>query len=306
MSFEPLSAGRIRGAAPLAQSLLDLRKSQAGLALLVARLFEDLERRRRQLDREARELRTARAEVERVAQRQLPTRQPAGEAPAPEGDPTAGHAAADAEQQALAARQAAAAQERLLQLEEERGKLARSLEAARSQIAQLTAAGPVDLAEMRTQMAALRDELAAAHRSACAPAGGASLERMHELELERQSLRSELDAARKYATDLAEQLAQCRRQFDTERAEWHAELRQLLRLLERQSHTLEERLPGCGGEAPTGPPPAADRLAADGAAQRDEQHDPVLGAVLAQLDEFPSNLPAPVPMVLPLLGVPTG
>lgn len=304
MSFEPLSAGRIRGAAPLAQSLLDLRKSQAGLALLVARLFEDLERRRRQLDREARELRTARAEVERVAQRQLSTRQLAGDSPAPEGDPTAGHAAADAEQQALAARQAAAAQERLLQLEEERGKLARSLEAARSQIVQLTAAGPVDLAEMRTQMAALRDELAAAHRAA--DAGGASLERMRELELERQSLRSELDAARKYAADLAEQLAQCRRQFDTERAEWHAELRQLLRLLERQSHTLEERLPGCGGEAPTGPPPAADQLAADGAARKDEQHDPVLGAVLAQLDELPSNLPAPVPMVLPLLGIPTG
>lgn len=254
MSLESLSAGRIRGAASVGQPLLELRKSQAALAVLVARLFEDLERRRRQLDRDARELRTARVEFER----------------------------------ATAAAQTRGAQQTTDHGDEESVK--------RVLLARLSDAS-ADLAELRAQLTALRAELAVARGAADGQDSAPGQQQLNQLELERRTLQAELDAARRHTADLEAQLTECRRRFDEDRSEWNGELRQLLRLLERQSQTLEERLAQALDDP--GSPHSAQAAGAG-----DEHHGPALGAALAHFGQLPGDLSALAPVVLTTVEVP--
>ena len=133
---------------------------------------------------------------------------------------------------------------RLKELEEEHRELQRSLDGARAQISQLAGAA-LELAEARSQLARLREELleARSQTQAAGNAGESDLQRqVCDLELERRSrCGSELETVRRHAAELADHLAESRRQFVEERSEWNAELRHLRRLLERQSQLLEDR-----------------------------------------------------------------
>lgn len=276
VSLEPTFSGRHIDTASLTRPIVDLRKTQVALAALVARLFEDLERRRAQLDQRARELRLARIDFEQAAARQQTPGILADADQPPQFQQTADQRAAGLSSLPCAALQAAESAERVRQLEAERGELLRSLEAARSQIGQLAAAA-LDLADLRAQVAALREELLSAQGPADSVVGPPNCPQLSELGWERRTLQAELDAVRRHAAELTEQLTECRRRFDEERSEWNAELRQLLRLLERQSQTLEDRLAwAAGGPAAVAPRPV--------------QHEAAAGAITSQLSRLTSDL----------------
>jgi chromosome segregation ATPase len=138
----------------------------------------------------------------------------------------------------------AADAERLAIAEAQQRELQQSLAEARAQISQLAIAA-LELATARAQLAELREEL---HKLQLQGAGGGDHESVSdyqrqicELELERRSLRAELDAVRRLAQELADHLSETRRHVVEERAEWNAELRHLRRLLERQSQMVEDR-----------------------------------------------------------------
>src|SRR5262249_52836536 len=65
---------------------------------------------------------------------------------------------------------------------------------------------------------------------------------LHALEVERCGLESELESLRMRTAELADHLAEVKRESAEERAEWSNELKQLRRTLERQAELLADRL----------------------------------------------------------------
>jgi chromosome segregation ATPase len=115
-------------------------------------------------------------------------------------------------------------------------------------------------------------------------------EHLHALELERCGLEAELEALRVRTAELADHLAEVKRESAEERAEWSSELKQLRRTLERQSELLADRLSAAiavdrghatatavatKAEPETGTKPAAAVATAK---------DAVLGSVIAQFE----------------------
>jgi chromosome segregation ATPase len=282
----------------LGQPIVELRKNQAALSVLINRLFADLDLRRTQLDGEARELQSQREHLSRQNSAQA----------AVDGALAVQcqERLAQAEAELSVARReiaeyrerfsaAAAAQNppcdpgsnapdhplRLKELELERAELQRSLDAARAQISQLAGAA-LELAEARAQLACLRERLLEAQAQAQSAGNACETDRQQQicdLELERRTLRAELETVRRQAAELADHLAESRRQFVEERSEWNAELRHLRRLLERQSQLMEDRnvFGMYGNSAPRGSQ-TLDPV--------NPNHDPVLGAVMAQFAQL--------------------
>jgi chromosome segregation ATPase len=244
----------------LGQPIDELRKNQAALAEWINRLFADLERRRKQLDREVETLHAQRTQLSQ----QVSASSPAENGLAAElqlrleqveADLAAARDELNDSRERLAAALAAQSQvvelpaagpdlaPRVKALEDERAELLRNLDTARAQIGQLAGAA-LELAEARAQLARLREEVLTARTQAKEGAHASDAGRQQQicdLELERRALKAELDSVRRHAAELADHLAETRRQFVEERSEWNAELRHLRRLLERQSQLLEDR-----------------------------------------------------------------
>jgi chromosome segregation ATPase len=101
-----------------------------------------------------------------------------------------------------------------------------------------------------------------------------------ELEQERGMLEEELETVRRRCEDLAQTVADQKRQLTEERAEWTAEFRQLRKILDKQSQILVERV-----EHNQAAPLAVVTAPADGgntAAAGRGGVDPVLGSVISQ------------------------
>lgn len=106
-----------------------------------------------------------------------------------------------------------------------------------------------------------------------------------QLTQDRDELENELDSVRSRAAEVSDQLDQMKRESIEERAEWSAELKQMRRVLERQSDLLT-----------TGPTPRAAAVApvvavaatanAFSTAAPAADTDPVLGTVMAQFDQI--------------------
>jgi hypothetical protein len=294
VSFDLVISGPNGGCPTLAAPIGELRKSQTALSELIRRLFADLDDRRRQLDAQARDLRMQRD--------LLVENQSAGNALLSQGPTYAEHqeqlSALDAELQstryelARVREQADATAGSLTIVSANRDELAAqlaetlsNLERARAQVEEL-AQSAQQFAAAREQLEQLRTELQVA-RSEAARSGSDAVvhhqQQLCELELERRVLKAELEAVRRHATDLADHLSESRRQFVEERAEWNAELGHLRRLLERQSQMAENR-GNLGLYAGAGQRGAAnlDLL--------DKNHDPVLGAVMAQFAQIQYEL----------------
>lgn len=96
---------------------------------------------------------------------------------------------------------------------------------------------------------------------------------------ERDDLEAELDSVRSRAAELSDTLDQMKRESVEERAEWSAELRQMRRVLERQTDLLT---PG----PPQRRPVASPGMSACAVAVAPSAADPVLGTVMAQFDKI--------------------
>ena len=159
------------------------------------------------------------------------------------------------------------------ELSADRLSLESELDAARQEITQLSgtavelASVRVELADARAKAGRLRDQLVAA-------ATNEQLLRdtIHEAELERRSLESELDILRRRAAELADELGAQKRQSAQERTTWNGELKQWRLLFEKQAAVL--------AASHSQSPAIAAKRTARGAGQA----DPVLGSVLAQFE----------------------
>jgi chromosome segregation ATPase len=160
------------------------------------------------------------------------------------------------------------------ELSAERLSLERELDSARQEITQLSgtavelASVRVELADARAKAGRLRDQLGAA-----AGAEQQLRESVHEAELERRSLESELDILRRRAAELSEDLAVQKRQSAQERTAWNAELKQWRLLFEKQAALLT------ASHSASPVATTAKRVGRSAA-----QADPVLGSVLAQFE----------------------
>ncbi len=160
------------------------------------------------------------------------------------------------------------------ELSADRLSLERELDAARQEITELSgtavelASVRVELADARAKAGRLRDQLVAA-----ASAEQQQRESIHEAELERRSLESELDILRRRAAELAEELTVQKRQSAQERTAWNAELKQWRLLFEKQAALLTA--------SHTAPAAIAS---AKRAGRGTAPPDPVLGSVLAQFE----------------------
>lgn len=160
------------------------------------------------------------------------------------------------------------------ELAADRLSLERELDSAREEITKLSstavdlASARVDLADARAKAGRLRDQLVAA-----AGTEQQLRDSVHEAELERRSLESELDILRRRAAELSEDLAVQKRQSAQERTAWNAELKQWRLLFEKQAAllTANHSAPQAGA-------------AAKRAGRSTGQADPVLGSVLAQFE----------------------
>lgn len=107
---------------------------------------------------------------------------------------------------------------------------------------------------------------------------------LRDLQQQREELEAELEAVRTRAAELSDALDEAKRQSVEERAEWSTELKQMRRILERQSELL--------ATAPTQPVAAAAASAAPGreksaaAVASQPADDPVLGSVMAQFEKI--------------------
>jgi len=64
-----------------------------------------------------------------------------------------------------------------------------------------------------------------------------------ELESDRQALEEELDSVRSRAVDMAHTIAEQKKQMSEEHSQWLAELRQLRRILDKQSQWITQQNP---------------------------------------------------------------
>jgi predicted nucleic acid-binding Zn-ribbon protein len=101
-----------------------------------------------------------------------------------------------------------------------------------------------------------------------------------ELEQERGMLEEELETVRRRCEELAQTVADQKRQLTEERAEWTAEFRQLRKILDKQSQILVERVEQ-NHVAPLGVVAGPSENVNGAAAQRGGV-DPVLGSVISQ------------------------
>ncbi len=105
-----------------------------------------------------------------------------------------------------------------------------------------------------------------------------------DLQQQREELEAELETVRTRAAELSDALDEAKRQSVEDRAEWSTELKQMRRILERQSELL--------ATAPTQPVAAAAVSASPGrekgaaAVATEPAKDPVLGSVMAQFEKI--------------------
>lgn len=118
-------------------------------------------------------------------------------------------------------------------------------------------------------------------------------EHLHALELERCSLETELEALRVRTAELADHLAEVKRESAEERAEWSSELKQLRRALERQSELLADRLaiaqaidhvPSSMVAHPAANLSSQDTVVMPTVSSAPTSKDAVLGSVMAQFE----------------------
>jgi hypothetical protein len=133
--------------------------------------------------------------------------------------------------------------------QQQRAELRGTQEAIHGQVARLAA------------VAAELSQAQVSHQQSCA-------------EQERADVEAELDAVRGRAAELAESLAEQKRLFGRQQAEWSEELKRMRGLLEAMSGRLDEAIPAlpAGVPEPRSGPAAGDPAAAD----------PVLDSVMAQ------------------------
>ncbi len=194
---------------------------------------------------------------------------------------------------------AAAADEHLRRLreevEQERAKSQSALQAAEAQLAQLTQA-TAELAEARRQVEREREQFAT---TPTAPQGAVVRERTLEqlrqaeegravLERERAVLETELETIRGRAAEMAETLAQHKRQAAEERTLWTDEIKRMRHLLETISERQADR------RAAEEPP--AVHHGSEGRGGRspgftgETAGDPVLSSVMAQFEMLQKDL----------------
>jgi chromosome segregation ATPase len=174
-------------------------------------------------------------------------------------------------------------------LHEECRRLERDCQTARAE-AEAVAASLDDQGNDRSAQSESEEKL----RDTCARLAEAMQEinskesQLAQLTQDRDELENELDSVRSRAAEVSDQLDQMKRESIEERAEWSAELKQMRRVLERQSDLLT-----------TGPTPRAAAVApvtavtavaatanAFSTAAPAVDTDPVLGTVMAQFDQI--------------------
>lgn len=134
------------------------------------------------------------------------------------------------------------------------------------------------IAEEREKLAAERAQWQAQKQHGASEAPDSRL--LTELEQERGMLEEELETVRRRCEELAQTVADQKRQLTEERAEWTAEFRQLRKILDKQSQILVERVEQ-NQVAPLGVVAGPSDNVNGGAAQRGGV-DPVLGSVISQ------------------------
>jgi chromosome segregation ATPase len=188
--------------------------------------------------------------------------------------------------------------ERLLEeANQERAALRSALEGAQAQadrlaqMADKVSGASSGLAEAREEIHRLRDQLEKAPAQNAQPQpDGELLGQLQQMEQDRLVLETELETVRNRAAEMAETLAEQRRQSAEERKQWTQELKRMRRMLEMLSaHRFEHQAaPGpepARGESrdPAGPSPEA-------AAAPAPHGDPVLDSVMAQFEMLQKDL----------------
>jgi chromosome segregation ATPase len=135
------------------------------------------------------------------------------------------------------------------------------------------------ITEERDRLSAERDQWHSQKQQSTADAPD-SARLIAELEQERGMLEEELETVRRRCEDLAQTVADQKRQLTEERAEWTAEFRQLRKILDKQSQILVERVEH-NQVAPLAVV-AAPVDGVNGAAAQRGGVDPVLGSVISQ------------------------
>ena len=135
------------------------------------------------------------------------------------------------------------------------------------------------IAEERERLAAERSQWQAQKQQATSESPD-SARLLAELEQERGMLEEELETVRRRCEELAQTVADQKRQLTEERAEWTAEFRQLRKILDKQSQILVERVEQ-NHVAPLAVVAAPSDNVNAAAAQRGGV-DPVLGSVISQ------------------------
>jgi DNA repair exonuclease SbcCD ATPase subunit len=142
---------------------------------------------------------------------------------------------------------------------------------AAAEAAQLRA----DLSGAQGELSRLREQLAAA------PADAVSGDQLAAMQVQKQQLEGELDSVRNRAAELAVALDETKRQTGAEREQWSEELRQMRKVLERQSELLSRANTPAAPTAPTTPAAAAP---AGRAPTGHHEDDTVLDSVLEQFE----------------------
>jgi len=179
----------------------------------------------------------------------------------------------------------------------ERDQAWKEVERRRSEVEQELAQARADLAEARREIERLRNGLQSVSTEAAQPQADPKLEQQLQqmakehakLDQERLVLETELDTVRNRAAEMAETLAEQRRQMAAEREQWTQELRRMRRVLEAISAKQVEHRADLGSrrefvelqETAAACPRSA---AADG------DGDPVLGSVMAQFEMLQKDI----------------
>ncbi len=214
-----------------ADEVEESRRRLADRSRQVAEQRKEASRLSQQIDQQDAQLREALAELKGMRAQLDQERQRSG----------------DREQKA-----AAALQQRLAQVENERDELRRRAEALQAQAASGgggSGGGPdvvtpllTELAELRRHVLETRSELSGAIDRAAATRSEAGVtisgeggERLLAAEKERAELEAELELVRTRATELQETVAQQKRELTSQRDEMQSELKLLRQLIEQQS-----------------------------------------------------------------------
>jgi SMC interacting uncharacterized protein involved in chromosome segregation len=162
-----------------------------------------------------------------------------------------------------------------------------------------------ELADLRNQQTAALQQAAESERSG----DQALLNKVAELESDRQALEEELENIRTRAVDMAQTIADQKRQMSEDQTQWMGEFQQLRRILDKQTKWIKEqtgRADGAGRSAPAsverafdldldvvgesapavpagGAPTASPGLATPQRAGANPS-DPVIGSVLSQFE----------------------